>query len=86
MKYIKALIYYLRSSNVATDPSLDALFKIIKELDRKSDKQNMERFNSYPIAKRLYQEDQHLLDYIKQIILKRARLVPILRNFGQNKV
>lgn len=81
MKYIKALIYYLRSSNVATDPSLDALFKIIKELDRKSDKQNMERFDSYPIAKRLYQEDQHLLDYIKTNNFKEGTLGSDLKKF-----
>ena len=64
MKYLKFLFYYLKSKNVETNPSVDVLLQIIKELDSKSDKQNIKRFDSHPIAKKLYEEEQHLLDYI----------------------
>ena len=64
MKYLKFLFYYLKSKNVETNPSVDVLLQIIKELDSKSDKQNIKKFDSHPIAKKLYEEEQHLLDYI----------------------
>ena len=64
MKYLKFLFYYLKSKNVETNPSVDVLLQIIKELDNKSDKQNIKKFDSHPIAKKLYEEKQHLLDYI----------------------
>ena len=65
MKYIRLLFYYLKSSDVSTNPSLDALFKIIKELDYKSDKQNIKKFDKQPISMKLYLEEQHLLDYVR---------------------
>ena len=54
MKYLKFLFYYLKSKNVETNPSVDVLLQIIKELDSKSDKQNIKKFDSHPIAKKLY--------------------------------
>jgi len=81
MKYIKFLFYYLRSSNVATDPSLDAIFKIIKELDNKSDKQNIKRFNSYPVAKKLYADKQNLLDYVRTNEFKKGTFGYDLKKF-----
>ncbi len=65
MKYIKFLFHYLRSGNGETNPNLDVLLQIIKELDNKSDKKNIKKFDSHPIAKKLYEEEQHLLDYVR---------------------
>ncbi len=81
MKYIKALIYYLKDISVNTIPSLDLIFKIVKELDRKSDKQNMKKFNSHPVSERLYQEDQHLLDYIRANDFKKGTFGYDLKKF-----
>ena len=81
MKYIKALVYYLRDISVNTIPSLDLIFNIVKELDRKSDKQNMKKFNSHPVAKRLYEDDQHLLDYIKANNFKKDTFGSDLKEF-----
>ena len=85
MKYIKFLFYYLRSSNVATDPSLDAIFKIIKELDNKSDQENIKKFDRHPVAKHLYKEEQHLLDYIKTHDFKKDTFGYDLKKFWSDQ-
>ena len=51
MKYLKFLFYYLKSKNVDTDPSVDVLLKIIKELDNKSDKINIAKFDKHKILR-----------------------------------
>ena len=81
MKYLKALVYYLRDISVNTIPSLDLIFNIVKDLDRKSDKQNMKKFNSHPIAERLYQEDKHLLDYVRANNFKKDTFGSDLKEF-----
>mgnify|MGYP001390103693 CR=1 FL=1 len=85
MKYLKFLIYYLKSKNVATDPSVDVLLKIIKELDNKSDKINIAKFEKHKISKKLYNEKQHLLDYIKTHKFKKDTFGYDLKKFWSNQ-
>lgn len=85
MKYIRLLFYYLKSSNVATNPSLDALFKIIKELDYKSDKQNIKKFDKQPISMKLYLEEQHLLDYVRTHEFKKDTFGYDLKEFWSDQ-
>ena len=81
MKYLKFLFYYLKSKNVETDPSVDVLLEIIKELDNKSDKINISKFEKHPISKKLYKEKQHLLDYIKTHKFKKGTFGYDLQKF-----
>ncbi len=85
MKYLRLLFYYLKSSDVATNPSLDALFKVIKELDSKSDKINFKEFNKYPVAKKLYADKQHLLDYVKSHKFKKGTFGYDLKKFWSDQ-
>ena len=62
MKYLKFLFYYLKSKNVATDPSIPVLLKVIKELDNKSDKENILKFEKNPISKKLYKDKEKILN------------------------
>ena len=70
---------------MATDPSLDAIFKIIKELDNKSDQENIKKFDRHPVAKHLYKEEQHLLDYIKTNDFKKDTFGYDLKKFWSDQ-
>ena len=85
MKYIKFLFYYLRSKNVETNPNVNVLLKIIKELDSKSDKINISKFEKHTIAEKLYKEKQHLLDYIKTHKFKKDTFGYDLKKFWSNQ-
>lgn len=85
MKYIKFLFYYLRSKNVETNPNVNVLLKIIKELDNKSDKINITKFEKHIIAEKLYKEKQHLLDYIKTHKFKKDTFGYDLKKFWSNQ-
>ena len=85
MKYLKFLFYYLKSKNVETNPNVNVLLKIIKELDSKSDKINISKFEKHTIAEKLYKEKQHLLDYIKTHKFKKDTFGYDLKKFWSNQ-
>ena len=85
MKYLKFLFYYLKSKNVETNPNVNVLVKIIKELDSKSDKINISKFEKHTIAEKLYKEKQHLLDYIKTHKFKKDTFGYDLKKFWSNQ-
>ena len=57
MKFIKALYHYLTSKKIASDPSLNIVFKTVKDLDHKDDLKNIKACFSPGVAKRKDFED-----------------------------
>ena len=85
MKFIKALYHYLTSKKIASDPSLNIVFKTVKDLDHKDDLKNIKKFNSYNVSKKLYKDKQLLLDHIRTNKFKRGTFGYDLKNFWSDQ-
>lgn len=85
MKFIKALYHYLTSKKIASDPSLNIVFKTVKDLDHKDDLKNIKKFNSYNVSKKLYKDKQLLLDHIRTNKFKKGTFGYDLKNFWSDQ-